>query len=358
MDAAIHLIERLRRKRVGVLGLSFKAGTDDLRESPILRVVGALVGKGFSLLLHDPHIDMERVLGANRRFVEDEVPYLPERLRADLREVVAGSEIVVVANPSAPYREVGAMLQPGPDRSSTWCTRSIPRPSSTGNTMASRGRVLHLSENLTLPFDRRVWMELNALRDAGYEVSAICPMGESHTAPHEVHRRHPHLALPAAPGDPRLPVLRLGVPLLLAADRAAHVRRAGAPRLRRHPRRQPAGHLLGDGAAVQGRSACATSSTTTTSARSSTWRASASDREGDLPHRALRGLEWAQFRTADLVISTNESYRQMAIARGGHEPRARVRRAQRAEPRALRDRPHRRPGAQARPALPGRLPRA
>ena len=112
VEAAIHLIERLRRKRVGVLGLSFKAGTDDLRESPILRVIGALVGKGYSVLLHDPHLDMERVLGANRRFVEDEVPYLPERLRTDLREVVSGSDVVVVANPSAAYHEVGAMLRP------------------------------------------------------------------------------------------------------------------------------------------------------------------------------------------------------------------------------------------------------
>src|SRR5512140_169116 len=52
--------------------------------------------------------------------------------------------------------------------------------------MASRGRVLHLSENLPLPFDRRVWMELNALRSGGFEVSAICPMGEQWTKPHEV----------------------------------------------------------------------------------------------------------------------------------------------------------------------------
>ena len=113
VEAAIHLIERLRQKRVGVLGLSFKAGTDDLRESPILRVIGALVGKGYSVLLHDPHLDMERVLGANRRFVEDEVPYLPERLRSDLREVVENSEVVVVANPSAAYHDVGALLREG-----------------------------------------------------------------------------------------------------------------------------------------------------------------------------------------------------------------------------------------------------
>ena len=113
VEEAIHLIERLRKRRVGVLGLSFKPGTDDLRESPILRVVGALVGKGYSLLLHDPHIDMERVLGANRRFVEDEVPYLPDRLRPTVREVVEASEVVVVSNGSREYREVGAMLAPG-----------------------------------------------------------------------------------------------------------------------------------------------------------------------------------------------------------------------------------------------------
>ena len=56
---------------------------------------------------------MERVLGANRAFVENEVPYLPERLRSNLREVVEQSEIVVVSNGAREYREVGAMLKPG-----------------------------------------------------------------------------------------------------------------------------------------------------------------------------------------------------------------------------------------------------
>jgi GDP-mannose 6-dehydrogenase len=113
VEEAVQLIERLRRRRVGVLGLSFKAGTDDLRESPILRVVGTLVGKGYSVLLHDPNIDMERVLGANRRFVEDEVPYLPERLKATVAEVVKGSEVIVVANHSREYKDIGALLEPG-----------------------------------------------------------------------------------------------------------------------------------------------------------------------------------------------------------------------------------------------------
>ncbi len=113
VEAAIAMIERFKLRKVGVLGLSFKAGTDDLRESPILRVIGTLVGKGYTLSLHDPNVDMERVLGANRRFVEDEVPYLPDRLRATVREVVDQSEVVVVANGSPEYRDVGRMLKPG-----------------------------------------------------------------------------------------------------------------------------------------------------------------------------------------------------------------------------------------------------
>jgi GDP-mannose 6-dehydrogenase len=112
IEEAVHLIERLRRRRLGFLGLSFKAGTDDLRESPILRVIGTLVGKGYSVLLHDPNIDMERVLGANRRFVEDEVPYLPERLRPSLDAVLAESEVVIVGNRSREYREIGPRLKP------------------------------------------------------------------------------------------------------------------------------------------------------------------------------------------------------------------------------------------------------
>lgn len=113
VEEAIHLIEKLKQRRLGFLGLSFKAGTDDLRESPILRVIGTLVGKGYGILLHDPNIDMERVLGANRRFVEDEVPYLPERLRASLDDVVEGSDVLVIGNRSAEYRDIGGRLRPG-----------------------------------------------------------------------------------------------------------------------------------------------------------------------------------------------------------------------------------------------------
>jgi len=111
LSEAVHLIERFRRRRLGFLGLSFKAGTDDLRESPILPVIGTLVGKGYDVQLHDPSLDMDRVLGANRRFVEDELPYLPDRLRPRLDDVLAHAEVVVIGNRSAEYRALGPRIR-------------------------------------------------------------------------------------------------------------------------------------------------------------------------------------------------------------------------------------------------------
>jgi GDP-mannose 6-dehydrogenase len=110
---AVHLIERCRRRRLGFLGLSFKAGTDDLRESPILRVIGTLVGKGYDVRLHDPSVDMDRVLGANRRFIEAELPYLPERLTPRLDDVLAHADVVVIGNRSAEYRTLGPRIRAG-----------------------------------------------------------------------------------------------------------------------------------------------------------------------------------------------------------------------------------------------------
>jgi len=110
VQAAVAAVERQRKKKVGVLGLSFKAETDDLRESPIVRVVGTLVGKGYDLLLHDNHINVARLVGANRDFLEREIPYLERLFRADAREVVKHSEVVVIANSHPAYREVPSWL--------------------------------------------------------------------------------------------------------------------------------------------------------------------------------------------------------------------------------------------------------
>src|SRR5262249_49498669 len=79
----------------------------------ILGVIGTLVGKGYEVLLHDPSLDMDAVLGANRRFIEAELPYLPERLRPGLDDVLLHAEVLVIGNRSAEYRALGPRIRAG-----------------------------------------------------------------------------------------------------------------------------------------------------------------------------------------------------------------------------------------------------
>jgi GDP-mannose 6-dehydrogenase len=115
VQRAIAAVEKSKapQRRLGVLGLSFKAETDDLRESPIVRVIGSLVGKGWELKLHDAHIDAAKLVGANRQYLEAEIPYLDRLFRKDPRDVVDGSEVIVIANSHPAYREVPAWMQDG-----------------------------------------------------------------------------------------------------------------------------------------------------------------------------------------------------------------------------------------------------
>ncbi len=115
VQLALSTIERTQpaHKKAGVLGLSFKAETDDLRESPIVRVIGALVGKGWELLMHDAHVDVPKLVGANRQYLEAEIPYLDRLFRHDPKQVVEGSEVIVIANAHPMYREVPKWMRDG-----------------------------------------------------------------------------------------------------------------------------------------------------------------------------------------------------------------------------------------------------
>jgi GDP-mannose 6-dehydrogenase len=96
INRAIARILETGKRNVGVLGLSFKSGTDDLRESPLVRLTEHLVGKGLHVLVCDPEVHLSRLLGANRRFIDNHVPHLGALIRPDLREVVEQSDLLVV----------------------------------------------------------------------------------------------------------------------------------------------------------------------------------------------------------------------------------------------------------------------
>lgn len=111
IQRGIELVERAGRKKIGVLGLSFKAGTDDVRESPVVPLVETLLGRGFQVSLYDEKVDPEKLIGANRSFLERELPHLASLMRPSIAEVLAEAEVVVIANGTAAFRRVPELMR-------------------------------------------------------------------------------------------------------------------------------------------------------------------------------------------------------------------------------------------------------
>jgi GDP-mannose 6-dehydrogenase len=102
------------KKKVGLLGFSFKAGTDDLRESPIVILAEALLGKGLSLSIYDQNVSLAKLVGANKEYIEQQIPHLSSLLRNTIDEVIAQSEVIVVGNRSPEF--VDALGRTRPDQ--------------------------------------------------------------------------------------------------------------------------------------------------------------------------------------------------------------------------------------------------
>ncbi len=96
LDHAISKILASGCRRVGMLGLSFKTGTDDLRESPLVALAEYLIGKGIGLRVYDPEVHLSQLLGANRRYIEDHLPHIGSLLDASIENVIGNSDLVVV----------------------------------------------------------------------------------------------------------------------------------------------------------------------------------------------------------------------------------------------------------------------
>jgi GDP-mannose 6-dehydrogenase len=101
IEHAIAKVMASGKRRIGMLGLSFKSGTDDLRESPLVVLAEHFIGKGLSLLVYDPDVQLSNLLGANRRFIEHHVPHIASLIRGSIEAVIAESDVLVVgiANP-------------------------------------------------------------------------------------------------------------------------------------------------------------------------------------------------------------------------------------------------------------------
>jgi GDP-mannose 6-dehydrogenase len=112
IDRAVDMIVSKGRWRVGVLGVGFKAGTDDLRECPMVEVVERLIGKGFDLRLFDSSVNLARLVGANREYIMRTIPHISQRMVESPAEVLAHGDVIVVGNNDPAFHDVPSRLHP------------------------------------------------------------------------------------------------------------------------------------------------------------------------------------------------------------------------------------------------------
>ncbi len=103
---AFKKISATGKKKIAVLGLSFKPGTDDLRESQMVRLCEMLIGKGFNLRIYDRNVSMARLTGANRRYINKEIPHISSLLSPSLEYAIKGSEVIVIGHNTPDFKKV------------------------------------------------------------------------------------------------------------------------------------------------------------------------------------------------------------------------------------------------------------
>jgi GDP-mannose 6-dehydrogenase len=112
IERALEMIEARGERRIAVLGISFKAGTDDLRESPQVTLVERLIGRGYSLAIYDRNVHLARLVGANRAYIEEVIPHIGDLLSDDLAATVAHGGLVLIGNPAPEFKDLPALMRP------------------------------------------------------------------------------------------------------------------------------------------------------------------------------------------------------------------------------------------------------
>ncbi|MBV6521915.1 MAG: GDP-mannose 6-dehydrogenase [Gemmatimonadaceae bacterium] len=110
---AYDMVMAAGNRRVGVLGLAFKEGTDDLRESPMVALIERLIGKGIQVTIYDREVSSARLIGANKEYIEREIPHIWTLMRDSVAVVLDSSETVVIGNASNEFRSVESQLRDG-----------------------------------------------------------------------------------------------------------------------------------------------------------------------------------------------------------------------------------------------------
>jgi len=113
VNRGLQLIMESGHKRVGILGFSFKAGTDDLRESPVIEIIERLLGKGFDLRIYDKNVHIASLVGANRDFILNRIPHISKLMVEDIDSVLKHAQTVVIGNKDREFEGIPARLRDG-----------------------------------------------------------------------------------------------------------------------------------------------------------------------------------------------------------------------------------------------------
>jgi GDP-mannose 6-dehydrogenase len=112
IERGLQLIMGKQNRKVGVLGFSFKAGTDDLRESPVVEVIERLIGKGYELRLYDRNVKLASLVGANRDYILNRIPHISRLMTDTIDEILATSQTIVIGNGSSEFDDVMERIRP------------------------------------------------------------------------------------------------------------------------------------------------------------------------------------------------------------------------------------------------------
>ncbi|MBO0722348.1 MAG: UDP-glucose/GDP-mannose dehydrogenase family protein [Blastocatellia bacterium] len=104
IERAVEMVLRTGRRKVGILGLSFKPNTDDLRESPMVTLVEQLIGKGLKLAIYDREVELAKLFGANKNYIEREIPHISSLMYSQLKEVIESSEVIIIGKRDEEFR--------------------------------------------------------------------------------------------------------------------------------------------------------------------------------------------------------------------------------------------------------------
>ena len=111
IQRAVDMVTKAGHKNVGILGFSFKAGTDDLREAPMVLLIETLIGKGYELAIYDRDVSLAKLFGANKEYIEREIPHISQLMRGSISEVLGASDTIVVGTQNEEFKNLEGMLR-------------------------------------------------------------------------------------------------------------------------------------------------------------------------------------------------------------------------------------------------------